>query len=254
MFESNVAIKKRVTKFDEHHDLTILFPSGYRIGKYMSTSNMYSSLYGDPFNHFLFKFPNNSERDKNILNNYHFHRVNGLISNNVLIKDSKHLLMEFGNMGCVLHRGRLIRYLGDNLNAYDIPNLFYLLLPKLNSIGILEGDAIIHYSSDNWAATRSKIRWRISNNLSLKNSNISRSSLSARSGIGEKILIQKIFFALLTIIPIWSTYSALKLVIKYRRIGFLNLIPLSYYLLFKYTYLKFRLALDPFYPVANYEI
>ena len=168
-----------------------------------------------------------------------------MILNSRKSENSQQVIMEFGNMGSVVHRSRLYSCIIRELNPYDLPNLFYTLLSNLNTIGILGEDEILHFSSDKWATTRSKIHWRILNNLSFENSNINLSSLSARYGRtnGNGLLLQKICFVLLNIMPIWSTFKALGLVVKYHRFGFLNIIPLCYYIIFNYGFLKFRLRI-----------
>jgi hypothetical protein len=245
IFDSDAAIQTRLNKFTEHQSLIILFSSGYCIGDYMSTSNMYSSLFGDPFNQFIYNFPNNSNRIKNLLKKCNFKKVENMILNSRKSDNTKQVIMEFGNMGSVVHRSRLYSCIIRELNPYDLPDLFYILLSNLNTIGILDGDEILHFSSDKWATTRSKINWRIRNNLNFENSNINLSSLSARHGRVNRngLLLQKMCFVLFNIIPIWSTFAALRLVVKYHRFGFLNIIPLCYYVIFNYGFLKFKLGI-----------
>jgi glycosyltransferase involved in cell wall biosynthesis len=251
-FTSELALNRRINSFLQYKKLVALFPSGYEIGPYMSTANMYSSLFGDPFNHFFYNQPNDNYRANGIFKRLEFEEDEQIFLNSKDNGRSNSVLMEFGNMGTVLSKERLNKIFDNDILAEDIPNLFYKLTPNIESVGILKNDLIKHYSSTSWKSVRSKIRWRVRNNLQ-SNSSINASSLSQkfRNERNEKskslairfLLVKKIIFVILVVIPVWPLLSTLMLIVKYKRIQLLNAFLLNYYLIFVYVALKVRFVL-----------
>jgi glycosyltransferase involved in cell wall biosynthesis len=251
-FCSNSAIEIRIKSFLKHRNLVILFPTGYKIGSHMNTPNMYSSIFGDPFNQFFYKLPNDDNRAKLVSRKLNLTHNEGVYLNSNQIKKPNSILLEFGNMGSVVNKTRLKKILHFEINASDIPNLFFLLFANLNTVGILKNDLVIHHSSQSWKTVRKKIKWRIYNNIYDNKTNINFTSLSNKyrgrytSDLADLhkrvLLIKKIWFVILVLIPIWPIASSLKLVIHFRRIQFFYIILLNYYLVLTYGILKFKLV------------
>jgi glycosyltransferase involved in cell wall biosynthesis len=251
-FCSNSAIELRIKSFLKHRNLVILFPTGYKIGSHMNTPNMYSSIFGDPFNQFFYKLPNDDNRAKLVSRKLNLTHNEGVYLNSNQIKKPNSILLEFGTMGSVVNKTRLKKILHFEINASDIPNLFFLLFANLNTVGILKNDLVIHHSSQSWKTVRKKIKWRIYNNIYDNKTNINFTSLSNKyrgrytSDLADLhkrvLLIKKIWFVILVLIPIWPIASSLKLVIHFRRIQFFYIILLNYYLVLTYGILKFKLV------------
>jgi len=253
-FCSNGAIELRINSFLNHRNLVVLFPTGYKIGSYMDTPNIYSSIFGDPFNQFFYKLPNDGNRAKLLSRKLNLIHNEGVYLNSNQIDKPNSVLLEFGNMGSVVNKTRLKKILDIEINASDIPNLFFLLFLNLNTVGILKNDLIIHHSSQSWKTVRKKIKWRIYNNIYDNNTSINSTSLSHKyrskyttdlAGLHTRVLrVKKIWFLILVFIPIWPIVSSLKLVVNFRRIQFFYVILLNYYLVLTYGILKSRLVLN----------
>lgn len=250
-FSNHLALDNRIKEFNSTRELILLFSTGYRVNKEMSSANIYTTLFGDPLNRFVHAFPNNELRTAIIRKrsdvietkscNYFLEKANS----------SRPILMEFGCMGSTVHKSRLLSNLKRDVEKAELPHLYYLVSKNhvMKSVGILRNDVIRHYSSENWAVVREKISWRVKNNLSNSSPN-SRFGITGRIPLAatsngwrsrnflHNLKLAKILFALYTISIGLPAISAILLVIRYRKFGLIYSFHLDFYLMLKYLAIK----------------
>lgn len=233
-FENPYAIENRIIEFEKNSNLVVLFPSGYVITPDMNNSNVYTTLFGDPFNQYIHKFPNCSERVLQISKRTEVVET----ETSYLFLEKKNrtpMLLEFGCMGSTMHKTRLLNSLNREILRPELPHLYYLLNNQRvsGSIAILKNDGIFHNSSANWGIVKEKITWRIMNNLS-QDSTISGSGVRGR--LPTKVYLESfrfkqmayLFYIATLILPL---VSAIQISFKYKRFGLIRSYFLHYFLL-----------------------
>ena len=240
-FEQPYAIENRIIEFEKNPNLVVLFPSGYVITPDMNNSNVYTTLFGDPFNQFIHNFPNCSERLFQIAQRTE--SVETETSYFFLEKKNRTpVLLEFGCMGSTMHKTRLVSSLRREISKPELPHLYYLLNNQgvSGSIAILKNDGIFHNSSANWGIVKEKITWRIINNLS-HDSTISGSGVRGRLptnnySAGFKLKqLSYLFYIASLVLPL---ASAIQISFKFKRFGLIRSYFLHYFLLRQFIQIR----------------
>jgi glycosyltransferase involved in cell wall biosynthesis len=181
------SLYNRLKSFTDNPDLCLYFPAGYLVSSELEPSNIYTTIFGDPINLFVYRMPNSPSRVRQIVK-----RLTLKESGDVYLNCSEYLyrgriLLEFGCMGTTVHRSRINANMGRTLQKADFAHFFYLLLAqnKPSLIAISKHELIEHDSSSTWRVTREKIKWRILNNY--------KGDTDLRlAGIRERIRIENI--------------------------------------------------------------
>jgi glycosyltransferase involved in cell wall biosynthesis len=165
-FTDSRSLHNRVKSFVDNPDLCLYFPAGYQVSSEMEPSNIYTTIFGDPINLFVYKLPNSPNRVGQIAKRLTLKDCGDIYLNCSEYLYRGRILLEFGCMGSTVHRSRIQAEMGRNLQKAEFAHFFYLLLAlnKPSLIAISKTELIRHDSSSTWRITREKIKWRILNN------------------------------------------------------------------------------------------
>ena len=194
------SLKQKVALFEAFKNLLIVFPTGYLNRAGDGYPNVYTSEYGDPYNLYFFKIRNNRSRAQYLSARLGLKDKGSYYINNSLVTKMDSVLLESSSMSVTVAKSRLMAiFPEDKLQRESLPLLSYLIsrrnLPY--SLAILKDDLVEHRSSASWRIILSKIKWRVSNTLSVPGSGEAVSAgivarmLSANSSNSSKPEIMK---------------------------------------------------------------
>jgi glycosyltransferase involved in cell wall biosynthesis len=235
------SLLRRYQLFAKYPEVRAIISSGYYFNHGDKASNMYASEFGDPVSLLTYRSPN-----------HHGHRAKFLQKTmNVVIKTDELMIVKAGSESrpilCEMAAGSgtidsdfFRTTFGKEIeDANVIPHLYYLLgqSSRSDQLGLLLDDPVSHASVEDWKTVRAKIRWRTNN--AVNNTDISQSGFSGRQYSAHyKPWMATVKFVLYCASLIWPVIDAVRYAVTRRRIGYLNHLFLTYFVLLQGVYLK----------------
>ncbi len=239
------SLKQKVALFEAFENLLIVFPTGYLNRAEDGYPNVYTSEYGDPYNLYFFKIRNNHSRAQYLSTRLGLVDKGSYYINNSVLTKMDSVLLESSSMSVTVAKSRLTAiFPEDQLQRESLPLLSYLISNKEMpySLAILKDDLVEHRSSASWRIILSKIKWRVSNTLSVPGSDeavsagiVARmlstdSSKSSKSEILKKIVFfgRNGWYILRLVLFVPVAFRTLVIIYQQKQIAFVWHLILEY--------------------------
>lgn len=221
------SLKLKFDIFENHPEVMGLSTTGYENPGNYPFLNQYINDFGDPFSAYYYnlskdyRFFIKSMREKYQVSydsddwvSFKFKTLNNLP------------IIELCAAGAAIRKDFLI---SQNISITDIPIIFKKIVKENKSWGITKNDSLVHYSSEQIAKYKNKIKWRIKNNI-FHIDTIGKSGFSGRENDSTfDMKLKKLLFIPYNFLLLPVLIHSLILSIKHKSIGYIIHFYLSFY-------------------------
>lgn len=227
-------LKKRVDLFNCNDKVktiirnSLLTPSGY------PSLTRYTNIYGDPFSYFIHRFDGEDFISSLDRKRYKFEEYKGnsriyyiqegdltpIGDGNSLMLDFEYLKTHFSNR------------LSDPM---FISTMFEEVVKNTGCFGIVENDAINHYTTISLRTFLKKLKFRVIMNLSSEESDF---GYSARANMNKKLFGRKYLFVLYCLLPPVVLIDSAFMAVRKKSVIFMLHFLFVYYVIFTIAYCK----------------
>jgi glycosyltransferase involved in cell wall biosynthesis len=205
--------------YTQFPELVALSTSGYKNPDGYSFLNQYINDFGDPFSGYFY----------NLSKDYRFFIPSMKDQYPTRLENKNLIAFDFQNnydlpIIELCAAGASIRktYLDSlNIGVMDIPILFKKLISSKKLWGIVKDDYLVHYSSEQFAKYKNKIKWRIKNNI-FHIDTLGQSGFSGRednSSLTRKL--KKVLFIPYALLVLPCLIHSLYIAVKHRSLKYL---------------------------------
>jgi glycosyltransferase involved in cell wall biosynthesis len=230
VMENPQALVKRHRAFAENPEVKIVFASGYRSPPAAPFVSCFINEFGDPFSMFYYRLSKDfrffdhdiepmARIDRDTLD-YCVYR---------LIPGARQPIMENAALANAIDLGFFRENYPELLDkSWGPVHFFYHMQNKTKSFAITKDDAVIHYSSDQWAGYLRKIKWRILNNIFFKD-DMGASGFLGREKFEAGSQMRKWLFLPYALLILPAFVDSIRLMISRRDLRYLGVLVLSIY-------------------------
>jgi glycosyltransferase involved in cell wall biosynthesis len=230
VLENRDSLSLKDKLYSENPELMAVSTSGYKNPEGYSFLNQYINDFGDPFSGYFY----------NLSKDYRFFIPSMKRQYPTRLENENLIAFDFQNNFdlpiielCAAGASVRKSYLDSlNIGVNDIPILFKKLVSSKKLWGIVKDDYLVHYSSEQFAKYKNKIKWRIKNNI-FHIDTLGQSGFSGREDDSSaRRKLKKIFFIPYALLILPCLIHSLAIAVKHRSIKYLIHTPLCAYTAF----------------------
>jgi len=184
-------LENRKDIFETDTKIKVIVPSGYVNPKGIHPINNYINEFGDPFSFFVYNISKHENFFINSLKKYYKVINESLKYVNFFVNLEKYspLIEIIAGASCFDREYVLKKFLNSKLKPEFLTHLFFEICREYPYLVITKNDTISHYSSDSFLTYLNKIKWRVINNIFLKDQ-LGESGFSGREKYHNNLLLK----------------------------------------------------------------
>ena len=241
-FQNLNSLKSRLNFFQANPEVKNLITSGLITPPGYPRICDYINAFGDPFSYFIYRL-NGSEYRKSLPQKY----SSQLKEDGVVIRFNEDDILPIVDAGShTFDLDYLRKNFSDEIKDTGfIPNLFTIMAGSTHSLGVLNNDYILHYSSSTITNYLQKVRWKIIANIHYRD--LPGVGFTNKSKLDNKLVTKRYLYILYCVSIILPAFDSIKISLKMKNPTLLLHFVFCYYVLFTtaYYYLLYFLKITP---------